>query len=510
LEVELKMKHHMTYRSFLGTAALLASTTASLADVTAQEVWNGWKTYAESTGQTLNIGSRDNENGAIILHNISMNFDMPNGKSSASLERLEFRERGDGTVAVTMSPDLPISISTARPESGSLDLTMIAHQTGLSIVASGTPENINFDYLASRIALELDKLFVDGDAVDLNASVAINDSNGKYSIQSDSGKSIASSMRAASLAYDVVIPDPEKGGKMTISGKMNDISTRSSLSVPTGLNMADPAAMFASAFSGDSHFKAGASSSHAQLSGQPDEFTLDTSSDGTTLDARIGDGGLSYGGSSTGVKYAFRSPSLPFPELTASAGEIGLLLAMPMARSDTDKDFSFKLNLKDVEFADALWNMFDPGQVMPRDPTTLSLDISGRMHWLVDLFDQQAVDNFPGDSPLMINKLTINDVEVSTLGARVTGKGDFTFDNSDTTTFKGMPAPAGAIDLTLVGVYGLLDRLGQMGILPQDQAAGVTMMLGLFARPGGDADTLVSKIEVKGDGSVFANGQQLK
>ena len=55
-----------------------------------------------------------------------------------------------------------------------------------------------------------------------------------------------------------------------------------------------------------------------------------------------------------------------------------------------------------------------------------------------------------------------------------------------------------------------MDKLVAMGLLPQDQAMGARMMLGLFARPGEGEDTLVSKIEVSGDGAISANGQRLQ
>jgi hypothetical protein len=55
-----------------------------------------------------------------------------------------------------------------------------------------------------------------------------------------------------------------------------------------------------------------------------------------------------------------------------------------------------------------------------------------------------------------------------------------------------------------------MDTLVNMGLLPQEQAMGARMMMGLFARPGDGPDTLTSTIEVKEDGSVLANGQRIQ
>ena len=91
----------------------------------------------------------------------------------------------------------------------------------------------------------------------------------------------------------------------------------------------------------------------------------------------------------------------------------------------------------------------------------------------------------------------------------MSGKGAFTFDNSDLTTFDGMPRPTGALDLRLIGGNALLDKLVAMGLLPEDQALGARMMMGLFGRMEGE-DTLTSKIEVTPEGAVLANGQRLR
>ena len=68
----------------------------------------------------------------------------------------------------------------------------------------------------------------------------------------------------------------------------------------------------------------------------------------------------------------------------------------------------------------------------------------------------------------------------------------------------------GPTDISLTGGNGLLDKLVQMGLLPQEQAMGARMMMGLFMVPGEGEDTLTSRIEVRPDGQVLANGQRLR
>jgi hypothetical protein len=49
-----------------------------------------------------------------------------------------------------------------------------------------------------------------------------------------------------------------------------------------------------------------------------------------------------------------------------------------------------------------------------------------------------------------------------------------------------------------------------MGFLPQEQAMGARLMMGLFAVAGPEADTLTSKIEINDAGHIIANGQRIQ
>jgi len=59
-------------------------------------------------------------------------------------------------------------------------------------------------------------------------------------------------------------------------------------------------------------------------------------------------------------------------------------------------------------------------------------------------------------------------------------------------------------------VNGLIDKLAAAGLVPQEQVQGFRMMLAMFAKPADGADSLVSEIEFREGGQVFANGQQIK
>ena len=189
----------------------------------------------------------------------------------------------------------------------------------------------------------------------------------------------------------------------------------------------------------------------------------------------------------------------------------GYRFAMPMTKSEEPQDFRLGLTFAGFTMNDFLWNLFDPGTVLPRDPATVSFDITGKGNWLFDLMDpDEAQAMAMADTPGELHEMNLSNLVVDAAGARLTGDGALTFDNTDTETFNGLPRPEGEVNLTLLGGNGLIDKLVTMGLLPEDQALGARMMMGLFAVPGEGEDVLNSKIEINDQGHVLANGQRIQ
>jgi hypothetical protein len=187
----------------------------------------------------------------------------------------------------------------------------------------------------------------------------------------------------------------------------------------------------------------------------------------------------------------------------------GFRLAMPLSKSDAIQGVELALKLGDFTMADMLWGLFDPTGQLPRDPATIELDLTGQVKLTQDLMDEKAMAKLGDAAPGELHAATINTLTVRAAGAELTGNGAFTFDNTDLVSFDGLPRPQGSVNLKLVGGNTLLDKLVAMGFVPEDQAMGARMMMGLLAVPEGE-DTLTSVIEVNEQGHLLANGQRLK
>lgn len=102
---------------------------------------------------------------------------------------------------------------------------------------------------------------------------------------------------------------------------------------------------------------------------------------------------------------------------------------------------------------------------------------------------------------LIINQIVLNvvGVKVNVLGLlKVLEGGDFS-------------VLVGQIKVEYEGVNGLLDKLGVMGLIFEDQMMGVCMMLVMFVKfVDGNFEKLVIDFEFCDGGVIFVNGQQIK
>lgn len=487
--------------------ALLLGSTAQ-ADVTADQVWQSWKTMSASMGQKID-GTATQDGDTLTVTDITVTADVTDGTMVGTLASATFTELGDGTVEVTMAPDYPIMITTQIDGEDPVEVGLVIRQSGLKMIVSGDDTGMAHDFTADSVAVVLDHVTGAPDGGTGTFTATLNSPTGKYLTTSGDQETLSTELSAASLSFDGSGSDPATGGAFRITGSVEALQSTSSAIFPKGVGMADmPAAL-----------KAGLSTTAALSYGKTtyDITFKDATSDGSAKGSADNGGlafgmdanALNYGVLTNGTEISVMSSALPFPEVNAKIAELAFKMVMPLAQTDTAQDFSFLTKIGGLSVSDEIWGMFDPGAVLPRDPATLVIDVVGKAQWLVDIFNPDPAATT--ETPAKIEALTINQLQLTFAGADVSGTGDFTFDNNDMTTYPGMPRPDGKIDARLHGVNGLIDKVIQLGYVPEEQAMGARMMLGMFAKAEeGVEDSLTSTLEFKDDGSIYANGMQIK
>lgn len=502
------MRHAMRTGALALSTALAAG--AASAQVTAEQVWEDWKALAAGSGQTVTAGSETLAGGTLTLRDLAMTMDLPEGSATATLEQMVLTGRPDGTVAITFSPAYRALLSLDPAAGEPVELDLAVEQTGLEVVASAEGGARAYDYAADTLTLGLSELQVEGVAVPVALSLVATDVAGATEIElAGENRAIVSETRIGKARLGLDATNPETGGTFRLNAEIAEIGSTGSGVFGAFMSMANLDQMLKAGFT-----------SQSTLTHGPVAFDFDFAETGETaqgsgmagggsLDVAILPEALSYAARTLDLALTLTASSMPLPEVTLGAEEVAAELTMPAVATEAPQDFSLLTAYRGVTISDGVWNLVDPGAVLPRDPLTIALDLSGRGRWLVDIMNPEAaadVSARPGE----IETLTLEELEVSGAGASLTGTGAFTFDNADQNTYPGMPKPVGALDMTLTGANGLLDNLVAIGLVPQEQSMGFRMMLGLFARPGEGEDSLVSRIEFTEEGQVLANGQRLR
>ncbi len=505
-----------TLRSSTSAVALgfFMTGTAALADVTAQDVWADWKGYMAGSGYTMSA-EETLSGDTLSVSNIVMSMEIPEEDTNISVEmgEITFVEKGDGTVSVEFPASVPFNIVIDGPDAEDVKIAMDYTNTGLIMTVSGDPNDITYNYTAAEIALKFKEILVEGEGIDIGAlDVSVADLVGTTTMKVGDLRVADQKLTSGAVTYNVDFADPEsEDGRLILKGSMAGLDGSGVSTLPLEMDAAEMSAAVAAGFAVDANLSYRDNAMEFQFTEDSETVQGSTSSATGAVKIAMSDKGLLYDVSTTGTKVSMVGGEIPLP-IEFSLEESGFKFGMPIAKGEEEQDFAFGITMGNFTMSDLIWGIFDPSGQLPRDPATIAIDLTGKAKLFMDILNPEEMANAEssGEIPGELNSLNVNTLTVRAAGAELTGSGAFTFDNNDLETFDGMPAPDGSVDLKLVGANGLLDKLVAMGFVPEDQAMGARMMMGLFAVPGDGEDTLNSKIEVKSDGQVLANGQRLR
>ncbi len=474
--------------------------------MTAAEVWQNWKDSAASTGQTVTTTSETVEGNALVVSGVSFVSSEPEVTVKVSIDEVRFTELGDGSVEVTMSPTYPITIDSG-PADG---VELLVTQTNLRTVASGTPDNVSYSITSDAIAVTTVRATENGKEIPVNVAVTLNGAGGSYTMAPHSADlaDLTSTFNASSVAIAVKADDQEIGSKVDFSASIGAFATVMNGTFGSQLFENDnPAAAVAAGLAFDFGMNYGplAYSLDVVENGSPTK--IQGKSDGGALGFGMDKSKMAFKGGGKGVQVVVSGAEIPFPEVMIAYAESAFDFSFPVTKSPVTQNFTMVAKLIGLTVSEDVWAMVDPTGSVPRDPATVIVETRGTGRLDADLLDEQAMNS--GNPPGALESLDIPALQLTIGGAEFTGNGALTFDNSDLTTFGGMPVPTGKIDLKLVGANALLDSLIALGLIPEEQAMTGRMMMGMFARPGDGPDTLTSTLEFKNKG-FFANGMQLQ
>ena len=501
----------MTRALFSTTAlALVFTTSGAMADVTPEEVWESWQALSTSAGQEMTVGGTAKTDdtlevtGIVVTHTDDMG-----GSFSATIDKMAFKDNGDGTVAVTMSDTYPLTLAFPQGSDGPSSMKLTVTQPGLVVTAGGSATETKYDFTAPTVAVTLNEVKDEtGKVLDTKADLVVTDASSTYLVKRDGDQTaLDSSFAAKAMALNLSGNDAE-GGSGTVTLSVTDLGGTTKGNFLGAEIMANMATALNSGFTTDSAFSFGVFALNADITDASGPVKLAGTASGGGMVLAIDKSRINYGSNFNDLAITASGAEIPFPEVAISLKEYAFNLMMPVSKSDAPQDFSFLTKLVDFTVSEDVWGMVDPGAILSREPASFVLDVKGQGFWKQDIMDP-AVDLEQIEAPGELTALDLTQVLVKAAGTEIGATGALTFDNTDLVTFQGVPAPSGAINIDIKGVSALIDNLIKLGIITDDDAMGARMMLGMFTRPGAEADQVTSVIEFK-DGGLFANGQQLQ
>ena len=503
----------MTLRSLAGTTALALSLSATslLAAVTPEDVWQAWQDAGLGVGSVITSDSAVRDGDSLVVSNVALG---DGAGLVITLGSITFTDNGDGTVSVALPDSFAVTMTdpTTAGDAASVPSAMSAEVTmpGATIAASGTPDAIVYDTDVPEVGIKFDG----SDSANLGATTTLEAKLFGVQVHSEmlggQADSYQEDLSVKSAVITATGSDPANATDYTLAANLADFYTTAKMSVPKGSAADSFGVALAKGLTMGSQFGMGASTFDLSSTQNGTATKISGSLKDGMIDVGADAGKVSYYNIFNGLEVAIASADLPVTNAAFGLGKAELHLVVPVLKSDAPADFTFLFNLTDLSFAEDIWAMIDPGKALKHDPATVVVDTYGQVTLAQDLSaDAAAVTAADPNAVGQLNALEVPAIRLKAGGAELTAQGGFSFDNSDMTTFAGIPAPTGKIDIKATGVNALVDALVTMGVLGKDQADQGRMMLAIFANTSTTADEITSTLEFK-DKHFFANGQQLQ
>lgn len=504
---------HWTLAGSTAVIALLAGT-GLRADVTPEDVWQSWQSMAKVYGGSISSTSAARDGNSLVVKGLEMSSEKDGFTSKTSIDELIFMDKGDGTVAVTMSDSYPMEMTI--PASADIvgdsptKLSLEISQPGMTMLASGTPEQVNYAYDAPNGTVKLKAIEgKDATTSDVTVEATLTGLKGKYTVSgADAAKKFVSDFSLSGLALAVVGEDAAKNTSINFTANVADLAGSADVTTVGKEMMADLGSALKAGFAMKGSFSHGGVDFNMDVKDADKPSSVKGSSTKGDLAIEIGGDRLHYQGTGGAVEFSLKSPDIPVGEVKVSYDETAFNVDMPATKSDTPVDFTFLTKIVGLKISDEVWGMFDPTAALPRDPATLIFDSKGTATMTSDIFNEAEMAALGDKPPGQLNSFTLNELKLTAVGTDLAGSGALTFDNTDTTTYQGMPAPTGTMEFKMQGANKLIDSLKAMGLVSDDELMGVRMMMGMMTKVTGD-DELSSKVEFK-DKHLFVNDQQMQ
>lgn len=491
-----------------GLAALVAASGAAAA-LEASAVWQNLQDAGALSGFTVTGTATPVEDG-LRIEGLEYRRAAQGGDISMSIGQMRLIERADGAVDVVLPDRMPLRLAGDGADGPAFDARLTVAAPDLATVARQQGEGIAYDYTAPEMSVMLDTLVIDGAPAEGGGQLTLTDVIGQETLTAGAALGYAIDLTTGKVTLQADVTPAGAEGQVRVDATIGALSTRSRTTLPEGGPVQPLGAALKAGLSGEGMLRLTGLAFDVEIADKTGMVrTLSGAIEAATQESLLSAETTRYGYEQTGMSLDIAGGDVPGGKVGVTLARLASGITMPLAVTDEARDLNLSLRIGGLAADETLWSTFDPGAALPRDPADLTLELSGRGRWTADVLAPGAMADLEAP-PGTLESLTIEALRLAALGAEVTASGSFGFDPADFESLGRPPLPEGSIEIVGQGINGLLDRLVDAGFIVPDQANGMRMMLGLFARPGEGEDRLVSEIEITPEGRVLANGMPVQ
>lgn len=502
----------MILRLTSSTLALIVATAPAAFSLTADQVWDAWETYLTGSGYQVTVGSRDGGGDALTLKDVVLTVadETAGTNTTITLPTIRMGQTGGADVR-TEYPDTIRFAFTG--DSGDIGVEGTVDAASLETVSREDAGHQVDSTRAAEVVIALTRLSVEEGSFDGTPfTMTLRDLNTSNTFLG--GLNVLTEGRIGGMTGAVDMTSPEGDGSLAGQFEVGATEFSSETDFPAGHDSSSASALAGAlragaAMTGKGSFASFSLDLDISAPDNGDSHLAMTSGTGS-VDFGLADGRLNYQGDITDLDYSMEGGEIPFP-VQVALGAVSFDIQFPLLASEEAQPFKLAYSLGDLTLNDAIWGMIDQKGALPHDPANLDLDVTGELLVHEDLLTmaEKAGDGMGmgmDQTPISPVSFTLNQLALAAVGASATAEGTVSFPDP-----ANVEVAVGTLEAEYKGLNGLMDKLVEAGFVSSDDVQGMRMMLMMFAKPvDGQDDTLRTRLEMKEDGSIFANGMQLK
>lgn len=496
------MKHF-----YLPVAALLLSSTTAFAQLAPQDVMAWWRGFYAGFGATINTRPPEVSGDTTRYASVFAQMNIAGSEARYSFDWIDMQKNPDGSLDITFSPD-GFATTFAETDGTTVESRITYDLGALTIHAEGQPNDILFTYDAPVLTAHQSQKMP---GVDVSMTLALEGLQGE--IRSRLG---AAGLISEDGALDIAVLSakvaftPENTPPTGADFSSEAVSLRYDLSLPSTPAPTAPITMLfpENLVFGYTMATGPATTTITQTTDNiKGQFTFSHTSGEVTL--AFAEGAARYGVTANEATLGLaNTPARPV-DFTAAFERFHFGTTIPVLKSNTPAPFALAFALERFTLDDRIWAKIDPETTLSRAPASFAFSLNGTAKLFADIFDRTALTTLRG-APFELRSLSLDTLRLDFEGMGLTGNGDVTFNNERKDPSSGLPEPTGALDFSITGALGMLDKIGRLGLMEPMVIIGAKGALGMFATPADGPDSFTSRIEFTEGGHVSVNGQQVK